>query len=266
MADSKQPRHDRDHVHRSRGRADLLEYLLSKHASTLSVPRHGGEKEADIDAKASPIELALTLAIQQGHLDLVNILLKYGCDIKVAVSHGITPVLVSAAQSGSEAMVRLLLSDEVQSDVNAVDKVGISPLAEAAEGGHLNIGRILLEHGADPNLSGHEDGTTTPLLVDKQETMTSPRCCCKNRVHLQLPPISNQRTNRIDVADAAAQQGHASTIDLLLRHDADPNAVDNDGTTALFSQHRRDLPILSKAAGEGRQSTSATTMVPVHCS
>lgn len=217
-----------------KGGVGLLEYLLSKHAPYLSVPTpRASTANSDHDVKASPIELALTLAIQQGHLDLVNVLLKYGCDIKVAMAHGITPVLVSAAQSGSEAMVNLLLSGTVQADVNAVDKVGISPLAEAAECGHLSIGRILLDSGADPNLSGHDDGMT-PLLLAAQSGND-------DFVTMLLQKSSALPAN-IEAKDSigstslmlASQQGHFTTIDLLLRHDADPNAVDNDGTSALF--------------------------------
>ena len=218
-----------------KGRADLLEYLLSKHAPVLSVPtpRASTSPTANLDqAKASPIELALTLAIQQGHLDLVNVLLKYGCDIRVAVSHGITPVLVSAAQSGSVAIVNLLLSDNIHADVNAVDKAGISPLAEAAECGHLAIGRILLDNGADPNLSGHEDGMTALLLVAQAGNNEFATMLLQK----SDPPADIEAKDSIGSTSLmlAAQQGHATTIELLLRHNANPNAVDNDGTSALF--------------------------------
>ena len=205
-----------------KGHADLLDHILQDHKQVLSVATPSGS------AKAAPIELALTLAIQQGHITLVNVLLKHGCNIASAIEHGITPVLVSAAHSGSVEMTRLLI-DQAGANVNAVDKAGISPLAEAAECGHTSVGKLLMDAGASVDTAGNHDGMTALLL--------SSQAGFGDFVDMVLAGGANVQTrDRIGSTALmlAAQQGHADMVQKLINAKSMINAVDDDGTTALF--------------------------------
>ncbi|CAK9062611.1 unnamed protein product [Durusdinium trenchii] len=72
------------------------------------------------------------------------------------------------------------------------------PLA-AARNGHLEVARLLLEAGADPNAKDHCEA---PALI------------------------------------AAAQNGHLEVVRLLLKAAADTNATDRQGATALMTAAR----------------------------
>ena len=63
-----------------------------------------------------------------------------------------TPLRI-AADGGHAEVVKLLL--ERGADPNLPSKDGEPPLTDAAESGHLDVVNLLLEHGADPNIDGN---------------------------------------------------------------------------------------------------------------
>jgi ankyrin repeat protein len=69
--------------------------------------------------------------------------------------------LMVAAETGDTASVSLLLADKV--DFRAGDEWGNTALAKATLGGHIEVVRLLLEAGADPD--GELDAESTPLMV-----------------------------------------------------------------------------------------------------
>jgi len=88
--------------------------------------------------------------------------------------------------------VELLL--EKGADPNISDEDGDTALIEACEGGHTNVVELLMEKGADPNISNKRG--RTPLIE-------------------------------------ASEEGHTNVVELLLEKGADPNISDEDGDTPL---------------------------------
>jgi len=138
-------------------------------------------------------------------------------------------VFVRAAREGDRAMVVRLIAEGV--DVNTEGPRGGTALVGAAERGHLDIARVLLEHGADPDKIPRPDPSTgvvamTPLM-------------------------------------AAAVQGHADVVDLLISYGADASiqvgetALYEQGATALFlatvKGHGDVVSILTRAATSGER-------------
>ena len=101
-----------------------------------------------------------------GGIDLAAIrkLLEAGADVEVVNPTFGTPLLYACAFE-YEALVRLLLS--FGADANRPVWLGharTTPLCKASGAGHVNVVRLLLDHGASVDLAGAND-TTTPLCI-----------------------------------------------------------------------------------------------------
>lgn len=91
----------------------------------------------------------LIMAIEEGHTEVVQLLLDLGVNRHETDSDGNTP-LGQAAAYGHEGIVHILLASGA--NINQTNVNGYTPLELATRSYHLGVMRILLEHSADPNL------------------------------------------------------------------------------------------------------------------
>jgi protein DGCR14 len=110
--------------------------------------------EAGVDATAAtPFgSTALWLAVEYKHLDVLEVLLAAGVEPKGAtapVLPGGRSIALDAVDTGDVAYVRALVEAGAEPDL--ANDYGMTPLAVAAQAGHLEICRVLLEKGANPN-------------------------------------------------------------------------------------------------------------------
>lgn len=101
-------------------------------------------------------ETALYGAAEQGHMDIVRLLLDNGADIHVQDKFDETP-LHSAAEQGHTDIVRLLLDNGA--DIHAQTESGQTPLHGAAKEGHIDTVQLLLDNGADIHVQAEYRGT-----------------------------------------------------------------------------------------------------------
>ena len=80
---------------------------------------------------------------------VVSTLFKNGADPKLANNDGWTPLMV-ASQNGHSDVVELLLKWYVL--INTQNKEGVTAIYSACQNGHSSIVSTLLNNGADPNL------------------------------------------------------------------------------------------------------------------
>ena len=107
-------------------------------------------------------ESPLTLAACGGHVELAMLLLERGANIEEVNDEGYTP-LMEAAREGHEEMVALLLSQGA--DINAqTEETQETALTLACCGGFLDVADFLIKAGADIEL-----GASTPLMEAAQE-------------------------------------------------------------------------------------------------
>lgn len=155
-------------------RVEVVGELLKAGAKPNYVPRAGRREEqmtplqlAAYEAGPPILELLLeagatepgldTLllcgAACRGDVDAVKALLARGVDVNAKDSSDRTP-LHYAAQTGKERIVRLLLDHGADSDLSAGKKgKGESPLMMAAAVGKVEVAQMLVEAGADPDYS-----------------------------------------------------------------------------------------------------------------
>lgn len=147
---------------------------------------------------------ALHYAVESQPTKMVKMLLEYGAETEARTTDGKTP-LMCAVQFGNGDATQLLL--EHGADANARDAHGATALLMTNK---LALARVLLFHGADPNLRGD-------LVIN-------------NHVWSATPLGRASESFDLDLAS------------LLLDHGADVNAEDTDGRTALSIVIKANAP------------------------
>ena len=178
----------------------------------------------------------LWIASHQGHIRVVQQLLRAKADPNIAANDGMTP-LYAASYSGHSQIVQRLLQEQV--DPNTASNEGVTPLHIASQEGRVDVvQRLLLLENIEPDISAN-DGRT-PLYT-----------ACKNG-HLQIleqllqakadPNIANN--NGKTPLYAASYSGHSQIVQRLLQEQVDPNIADDEGITPLYlasQEGKRDV-------------------------
>ena len=167
---------------------------------------------------------ALVFAAREGDLESTKLLVAAGADVNQTTEYGWTPLLV-ATNNRHYRIAKWLV--ENGANVDSANKGAWTPLYLATdnrniEGGdfpvpkpdmdHLDFIKILLDHGANPNLRVKDD-TLTRTIFTMQWFFES-----------GATPFVR-----------AAQSGDVELMQLLMKHGADPKIATDFGDTALSS-------------------------------
>jgi uncharacterized protein len=107
------------------------------------------EQKADVNGQQPDGTTALHWAAFHDDLELANLLIASGAEVKIVTrDEKITPLLL-AAQNGSAAMTKALL--EAGADPNSANALGTTVLMFAAASGDANTVKLLLDRGAKIN-------------------------------------------------------------------------------------------------------------------
>lgn len=213
------------------GDLESIEALVRKDASLVTA----------IDQKGNtPFHRAAESKINHSVLELIDFLIDHQADVNAANHRGLKPVDLAifhngtpewalagyllargaaytmniAAAMGDLAYIRRVLNEHTE-QVDFQDTNQRRPLSCAAEFGHTDIVKLLLEHGADPNAQETSDFRTFPLV-------------------------------------AAARGNHLEMAEALLEHEADPNASVNAADTALSAaMDHNDMEVANLIASYG---------------
>ena len=132
----------------TRGNTRLVKLLLDFGANTHS---------SDPESHLSP----LTLACKGGHTECARLLIQHGADVNDGNDDG-TP-LTFAIEKDHKECVKLLL--ENRADVNKVIREGKTPLMIASQCGDIDNVQLLIDYGADVNISSSPTGGDTALSL-----------------------------------------------------------------------------------------------------
>lgn len=147
--------------------------------------------------------------------------------------------LLSASEDGDAAVAREALKGGA--NIEAVDSAGRTSLMLASVNGHVDVLKLLIDAGADPNARG---SGRTPLM----------EASMRSRVDIMRELIDagsdvNLSGNLGETALIMAASGRATeTVPLLLEHHADPTLSDRDKKTPLMwlvdlQFHRGGVPV-----------------------
>ena len=116
---------------------------------------------ADINSQTEETqETALTLACCGGFLEVADFLIKAGANLELGAS---TP-LMEAAQEGHLDLTKYLL--ESRASVNAQSGTGDTALTYACENGHTDVADLLLKYGAELVSVCRQDYGDQALILD----------------------------------------------------------------------------------------------------
>ena len=167
-------------------------------------------------------------AAEEGNLSEVQRLLELDnseIDLNITDEDGRTP-LYFAAQNGHIEVVKALL--EKSANVDARRNTGSTPLFIAAQNGHIEVVKILLENKA--NVDASRKDSATPL------------CIAAHQGHTEVVKVLLQKGANVDARRNtgetplyfAAQKGHIAVVTALLEKSANVDARRNTGETPLY--------------------------------
>ena len=200
----------------------------------------------------------LILACWNNSISIAKLLLRFEADVNVKDKQGATALtVVCSSKISNKDFVELLVqsrgekitaltkaiiyghADIVQyllnegAPVNAPYKDGITSLMCACHNGHSEIARILLNHGADPNMQDHNNSTALHSACYNQMTVGVELLLAHGAEH-SIRGIKEATPLIFACIKDWGCIMDPSILVLLLLAGADPNAQDEDGSTALI--------------------------------
>lgn len=221
------------------GHREVVELLLDRGA-TEPGPREGYEVDD---------YTAIRRAGAGGHIEVVELLADRGFGDPTT-----SGIVMGVAQNSNNAE-RMTRALEIAPDANAPGEYGWMPLHRASDRGHLDNVRVLLDHGADPNLAD-KDGNVPHRIATNNKHRDVAALLEARGATLQLVELIAlagrgtdaevlamlERPVNVNVANddrrralhEAAEYGRLAIVHALLDKGADIDAADNDGWTALM--------------------------------
>ncbi|XP_028249398.1 ankyrin repeat domain-containing protein 50 [Parambassis ranga] len=193
------------------------------------------EAGADVDETAGPdgsvpaaaAVTPLLAAAAMGHMKTVSRLLFWGAAVDAIDCEGRTALCLAAAR-GSTEVVRALLDRGL--DENHKDDLGWTPLHAAACEGHRAVCAALTERGSMARVGEMDIEGRTPLILASQEGHGSTVKLLLDR----RSPIDHRAYDGHSALSAALLEGHTDVAELLMKRGADTDVRDAEGRPLLY--------------------------------
>lgn len=231
----------RDLVDLFMARGAKPDLVVAAYLDDLAMARRVLASGADVNYRLADGKTALHCASWKGHVEFVAFLIEHGADVDAKDQHGRTPMHmthnaaiarllheagadISARDNRDRTPLHHAVDDlaeyllSVGAEVDPVDKLGRTPLSEAARGDRGGLGELLIEHGAKVDLH-----IAAGLgMLDKVREFLDAGADANAVGHGGYTPLH-----------LAAVHGLKEMIRLLVDRGADTNARSSQGRTPL---------------------------------
>jgi ankyrin repeat protein len=185
------------------------------------------------NAEKSP----LSLAVSNGDVEKVRVLLQNGTDVNELDHNGDTSIMV-ASYNGNVELAQLLV--EEGADITK-ENDETNALLLAIFKGNLEIVKILIEAGADTELPIRDDHTTPLLMAAGTDHLEIVESLLKAGAHINKDDVHGQTPLFI-----ACVKNNLKMVQLLLNAGADiDNSDNNHNTPLLISALNRNLELVN---------------------
>ena len=165
--------------------------------------------------------------IKQHYVRVVHtLLLNKETDINARNIHGQTP-LYTAAQEGYVEMVNLLI--DKGADIDASNSMGNSPFYAATEQGHVEVVNLLIDKGVNINAMNNMGNYPLHCAVEKGHLDVVNRLIDKGA---DINAMNNMGNSPLH---CAAFGGQLKVVKFLIANKADIHITNEEGETALYS-------------------------------
>jgi uncharacterized protein len=169
---------------------------------------------------------ALVWAASRNDLEMTDLLLRAGANVKGANEFGATPLYAAAADAELPMAQKLLAAG---ADANAALLSGETPLMQASRRGNVDMVRALLAAKADPNAKEKTGGQNALMWALSQRHSAVAEELIRGGANV-LAGSKNDFTPLM----FAAQQGDVDSIRILLRAGAKPEGYEAGTITPLI--------------------------------
>ncbi|KAK0738811.1 ankyrin repeat-containing domain protein [Schizothecium vesticola] len=257
------------------------------------------DKKVDLEVQWKTTERRpLHQAAQRGHLKTTQLLLARGAAYDPVDSDGVTPLWLSAGHSGNADLIHELLEAGAKVDVTSYEH-NRQPIHQAANYGHVEAVRILLDAGASPTPENDtfDDSEVSPFLlacesgevelvnlfldrgVDAHMVSKNGKSAlhfAAHGGHVAIGRVLIKEGCDVDAREEeegwppmmiAAQEGHLSFVDLLMENNANIDAEKEGGATSLWvaaQQGHSDIVKRLLEAGAKQLSAMPGDRRPIH--
>ena len=250
------------HYSCQKAHTETVKWMLSHGADTNAVNKHGqtplhtaagGEKDcpelceillkhdAEINAVDEDGNQPLHFACQKAHTETVKWMMSLGMDANAVNKHGQTPLHTAAGgEKDYPELCEILLKHDAE--INAVDEDGNQPLHFACQKAHTETVKWMMSLGMDANAVNKHG--QTPLHTAAGGEKDYPELCEILLKHdAEINAVDEDGNQPLHFA---CQKAHTETVKWMVSHRADTNPVNKCGQTPLHaaSGGKKDFPEL----------------------
>ncbi len=214
------------------GQLDIIDALLVNSSLDLNA------------AETDTGRTALHYAAENGHSNIVTLLLAHGADSNLVDGDGRTPISLATEAIEPHCFLSLLRQG---CDISAKDHEGFTMIHHAAKNGNMAALIALKERLEIPDTSGCSntvEGPTTPLCAERCRGGQA-KILLNGQNFLQA--LSQKTADGKTPLHLAVEKGSSDVLRFLLDSNCDPKALMNDGSTALHcvagKQNPKDFDI-----------------------